>query len=401
MSDLIFQQTAPYVIGLISGTSLDGCDAALVEIEGGDTGENGENIHLSAFVTLPMPDALRAKILQCCSLSCSDIRLTCSLNVELGYWFAQAAKTVCEKAGVSLKDVECIGSHGQTVYHIPENEGEWLASTLQLGEPAIVAWETGVPVVSDMRAMDMAAGGRGAPLVPYAEYLLYRSEKPRALQNLGGIGNVTGLPAHCELEEVFAFDTGPANMIIDALAKRFYGLPWDNEGRIAATGAVNEALLAEWMAVPYVMAPPPKATGRELYGAQFVTAALAAHPDIRPEDWLATATRYTAAAMELNYRRYVFPRCPAQEIILSGGGVHNVALRRDIARLLPECEVLTQEDLGWSSDSKEAVAFALMAHETLRGRPSNVPSATGASRRVILGNIPPAPFRTQSPPLAR
>ena len=380
----------PYVIGLISGTSLDGCDAALIEIE---DRENGKNIHLSAFVTLPMPEELRAKILDCCSLSRSNIRLTCSLNVELGYWFARGAKAVCEKAGVSPKDVECIGSHGQTVYHIPENEGEWMASTLQIGEPAIVAWETGIPVVSGMRAMDMAAGGRGAPLVPYAEYLLYRSEKPRALQNLGGIGNVTGLPAGCKLEDVFAFDTGPGNMVIDALAKRFYGLPWDDGGKIAAAGSVNEGLLSEWMAVPYVTAPPPKATGRELYGSQFVEAALAAHPNIRPEDWLATATRYTAATIEVNYRRYVFPRCPAQEIILSGGGAHNLTLRRDVAGLLPECKVLTQEDLGWNSDSKEAVAFALMAHETFQGRPSNVPSATGASRPVILGNITPAPQR--------
>jgi anhydro-N-acetylmuramic acid kinase len=373
-----------YHIGLISGTSLDGCDAALIRVE-------GEKVEPAAFITLPMEEALREKILACCSLEKSDVRLVCALNVELGHWFAEAAKGVCKAAGISLKEVDCIGSHGQTVFHIAEDGDGYPASTLQLGEAAVIAWETGVPVVSNMRAMDMAAGGRGAPLVPYAEYLLYRSDKPRALQNLGGIGNVTALNANCALEDVFAFDTGPANMIINALAKHFYGLDYDDGGGIAATGRVKESLLAEWMAVPYVSAPPPKATGRELYGAQFTEAALASHPGISPEDWLATATRYTAAAIELNYRRYVFPRCPAKEIILGGGGAHNKTLLRDIAALLPECRVLTQEDLGWNSDSKEAVAFAILARETMRGRPGNVPGATGAKRPVILGSITPAP----------
>jgi anhydro-N-acetylmuramic acid kinase len=377
-----------YHIGLISGTSLDGCDAALIRIEGEKEREKVEPV---AFITLPMEEALRERILACCSLDKSDVRLVCALNVELGRWFAKAAREVCGIAGLPLKEVECIGSHGQTVFHIAEDEEGYPASTLQLGEAAIIAWETGVPVVSNMRAMDMAAGGRGAPLVPYAEYLLYRSGRDRALQNLGGIGNVTALKANCSLEEVFAFDTGPANMIINALAKHFYGLDYDDGGRLAAAGKVREDILAEWMALPYVSAPPPKATGRELYGAQFTEAALAAHPGVRPEDWLATAVRYTAATIELNYRRYVFPRCPAREIILGGGGAHNKTLIRDIGALLPECTVLTQEDLGWNSDSKEAVAFALLAHETLAGRPGNVPGATGAKRPVILGSITPAP----------
>ena len=373
-----------YAIGLMSGTSLDGCDAALIQID-------GDKISPVAFVSLPMSETLRGKILDCCSLEKSNARLLCSVNVEMGYWFAQAAKTVLVKAGVAASDVECIGSHGQTVYHIAETEAPYLASTLQIGEPAIIAYETSIPVVSSLRAMDMAAGGRGAPLVPYAEYLLYRAAHPRALQNLGGIGNVTALSANCSLDQVFAFDTGPANMIINALAKRFYGTDYDDGGAIAATGAVNEALLAEWMLIPYVSAPPPKATGRELYGAQFVEAALAAHTGIPPQDWLATATAYTAAAIELNYRRFVFPRCPAKEIIASGGGAHNKTLLRAIAQRLPECTVRTQEDLGWDSDSKEAVAFAVLAHETMRSRPSNVPGATGARHPVILGSITPTP----------
>lgn len=374
-----------YAIGMISGTSLDGCDAALVRI-------TEDTIKLEGFVSEPMTEALRAKILDCCSLERSNAGLLCSVNVEIGYWFAGVARRLSDETGVPLSEVACIGSHGQTVYHIGVPEGEWMPSTLQIGEPAVLAYETRVPVVSGLRAMDMAAGGQGAPLVPYAEYRIYRSDKPRALQNLGGIGNVTGLPANCTMGEVIAFDTGPGNMIINALAKRFYGMEYDDGGKIAAAGAVHEGLLAQWMAMPYVSAPPPKSTGRELYGAQFVQAALAAHPDIPEEDWLATATRYTASSMAFNYRKYLFPRCPAQEVILGGGGAHNDTLRRDIAMLLPECVILTQEDLGWSSDAKEAVAFAVLAYETMHGRPGNVPSATGAKRPVILGSITQAPY---------
>ena len=374
-----------YAIGLMSGTSLDGCDAALIAVREGKVEPLG-------FVSLPMEDAMRQKVLDCCSVEKSSVDLVCSLNAEMGYWFARAAKSVCEEAGIDIRRVDVIGSHGQTVYHIPENEGVFLASTLQIGEPAVIAYETGVRVVSGFRAMDMAAGGRGAPLVPYAEYLLYRGDKPRALQNLGGIGNVTALPANCTMDEVFAFDTGPANMIINALAKHFYGLDYDEGGRQAAQGKVNETILKDWMALPFVSAKPPKATGRELFGAQFTEAALRKYPDLSPQDWLATATRYTAETIAYNYRAFVFPRCPAKEVILSGGGAFNLTLRRDIAALLPECEVITQEDLGWSSDSKEAVAFALMAHETVNGRPSNVPGATGASRPVILGNITQVPY---------
>jgi anhydro-N-acetylmuramic acid kinase len=229
-----------------------GCDAALIRID-------GDRISPVAFVSLPMSEALRGKILDCCSLEKSNVWLLCSLNVEIGYWFAQAAKIVLAKASVAADDVECIGSHGQTVYHIAEHEAPYIAPTLQIGEPAIIAYETGIPVVSNLRAMDMAAGGCGAPLVPYAEYLLYRTDHPCALQNLGGIDNVTALGANCGLDDVFAFDTGPDNMLINALAKRFYGTDYDDGGAIATTGAVNEALLAEWMAIPYVRAPPPRA----------------------------------------------------------------------------------------------------------------------------------------------
>ncbi len=370
-----------YYIGLISGTSMDGCDAALIACEEG-------NVTLQHFLLRPMPDALRQRVMDCCSLDKSDIALTCSLNVELGHYFAAAALQLLKEAGVDAGQVAAIGSHGQTVYHIPFQEGALVPSTLQLGEPAVIAYETGIPVVSSMRAMDMAAGGQGAPMVPYSEYLLYRGSQAVALQNLGGIGNVTVLPADCAMDEVFAFDTGPANMIIDGLASRLFGLPYDEGGALCAKGSVNQALLDEWMAIPYVDMPPPKSTGRELYGNQFVEKALRRHPGIAPHDWLATAAAYTAHTMRRNYELYVFPRCPdLSRFILGGGGAHNHTLRRMIAEQFPQCSVQTQEDIGWSSDAKEAVAFALIARETLAHRPGNMPSATGAKQPVPLGSV--------------
>jgi len=375
-----------FVIGLMSGTSLDGCDAALVEIA-------GECVRLAAFITLPMPPVLRERILACCSVTRSDIALTCSLNAELGVWFAQAAQAVCEAANIPADDVLCIGSHGQTVYHIPNDEGGMRASTLQIGEPAVIAYQTGMTVVSSFRAMDMAAGGRGAPLVPYVEYLLFSSDKARALLNIGGIGNITGLPASCALDQVFAFDTGPGNMIIDALTRLFFNLAYDVNGDIAGSGKVDNALLAEWMAIPFIKAPPPKATGRELYGAQFVENALKRYPHVSPVDWIATATRYTVESIVYNIKAHVFTRCAAKELILSGGGCRNTLIRKEIAERLPECRVLTLEDIGWDSDAKEAVAFALLAYKTLQGQPGNVPGATGAHRPVILGSITPSPAK--------
>lgn len=370
-----------YYIGLMSGTSMDGCDAALISVERSKT-------RLVSFLTHPMPEGLRQKILDCCSLDRSNIALTCSLNVELGHWFAEAANRLLQKAGVDAGDVAAIGSHGQTVYHIPFAENGLAPSTLQLGEPAVIAYETGIKVVSSMRAMDMAAGGQGAPLVPFSEYVLYRGKTATALQNLGGIGNVTVLPARCAMDEVFAFDTGPGNMIIDGFMRRFFGKAYDENGRTARKGTAQTDILEQWMRLPYVDAKPPKSTGRELYGDQFIAAEAAKYPHVSPEDWVATATRYTALTMRRNYDLYVFPRCPAlSRIVAGGGGAHNGALMDDIRALFPKQTVLTQEDLGFSSDAKEAVAFALIARETLRHRPGNMPGATRAKGFVPLGSI--------------
>ena len=369
----------PYILGLMSGTSLDGCDAAIIRVE--------EGISLAFYRAFDMPAVLRERILDACSPDRSNIALTCSLNFEIGSWMAGVARDACRLSGIPLEDLYCIGSHGQTCYHIPFGEGGLIPSTLQLGEPAVIAYETGVPVVSSFRAKDMAAGGQGAPLVPYSEFLLYRGERARALQNIGGIGNVTVLPRNAELQDVFAFDTGPGNMISDALMQHFYGRPYDDNGAVALRGTPQQDILNAWMALPYIALPPPKSTGRELYGAQFVKAELEKHPFVAPDDFVATAAKYTALTIAESYRRFVFPRAAIDDIIVSGGGSHNAAILRHLKQLLPDHRILTQEDVGWDSDAKEAVAFALLAWETMHRRPGNVPSATGARRFAVLGSI--------------
>ena len=377
------REDRPYAVGLMSGTSLDGVDAALVDF-------CGEKPRLVKFLCLPIPDALRERILACCSLDHSTVELACSLNVELGELFASAAISVCRDAKVRMEQVLCICSHGQTVYHIPENRGELSTSTLQLGEPAVIAGRTGVPVVSSLRAADMAAGGRGAPLVPYADYLLFAGRTSRALQNIGGIGNVTVLPAGCAPEDVLAFDTGPGNMVIDALARQLFRLPFDEGGRLAASGRPVPDVLNAWMEEPFLSLPPPRATGRELFGEQFVETALKTFPGIAPNDWLATATRFTALTIAQSYRDFVFPRCRVSEVILSGGGSRNLALVNAIREELPGLKVIRLDELGMDPDAKEAVAFAILGRETMLGRPGNLPKATGARKAVVLGSITPA-----------
>lgn len=373
-----------YIIGLMSGTSLDGIDAALVKIEGP---KEKITLELVSFLTLPIPLEIRAELMNSFSLEHSNSALICSLNVKMGKLFGEAALKVCEKANFPIENIDAIGSHGQTIYHIPIERDGLERSTLQVGEPSIIAYMTNKLVVSNFRSMDMAAGGEGAPLVPYAEYLLYKSEKNRALQNIGGIGNVTVLPSSSELNQIIAFDTGPGNMVIDELTKRLTGKQYDVNGEMASKGQVHMALINEWLKDPFFEMAPPKSTGRELFGSQFVNEILTKYHSLPPEDLIATATYFTVESIALHYEKYIFPNELIDEIIIGGGGSYNKTMIQMLRSRLPKCKVLTQEDLGYSSEAKEAIAFALLAHETLYLRPSNVPSATGASEHVILGSI--------------
>jgi anhydro-N-acetylmuramic acid kinase len=284
-----------------------------------------------------------------------------------------------------------VGSHGQTIYHQAEPTTLYdrpVVSTLQIGEPALIAARTGTPVVADFRPADMAVGGQGAPLVPYVDYLLYRhAELGRASLNIGGIANVTAIPPGAPPEKVIAFDTGPGNMLIDALVSQFSrGVQrYDEDGRMAASGRVNEDLLADLLSEPYLRLKPPKSCGREQFGSELATALLA--KGLAPVDLVATATAYTAASIVDGLERFVLSAMAIDELIISGGGLKNRQLHAELRRRLPSLRLRSSDELGIDSDAKEAIAFAVLAYETYHGRAANLPSATGARRRAVLGKL--------------
>jgi len=377
------------VIGLMSGTSADGMDAVLTEIAGAGL---QTRVRTLGFVSLPYTDEERAAVLRLASGESGGSRELTLFHFWLGQRSLEACLAVCEAAGVGPDTVDLVGSHGQTLYHLPR-AGEYLGrsvrGTLQLGEASVICEGLGCPVVSDFRVRDLAAGGQGAPLVPYAEYLLYRRENETVgLQNLGGIGNLTVLPAGGGPEDTFAFDTGPGNMVIDQLAERITGgaKRYDANGEMAAAGRVNEELAAWMMQDPYLKKAPPKTTGREDYGAVYVNRLQARAEELRisPEDLLATATRFTADCVKIAIRDF----CPVKPdlLIAGGGGCRNSTLMRCLRRELG-IPVLTNEDLGLDSDAKEAVAFAVLANECVHGHPNNLCSVTGAAHPVVMGKI--------------
>ncbi len=377
------------IVGLMSGTSLDGVDAALVEVEGEGTAD--VRFRLVHWLTAPYDDARREAI-HGAILAGSAERL-CGLHADLGEWFAEAVLRVCGEAGVPPERVAAVGSHGQTVWHRPPAGGV-RGATLQLGDPATVAERTGIATVSDFRTRDVAAGGQGAPLVPWVDQLLFALPRgARALQNIGGIGNVTWVPPRGSTESAFAFDTGPGNALMDAAVEMATGgrLTFDRDGRLGAQGTVDEDLLAELLRHPFFAAEPPKSTGREEFGRPFVMRLAEA---VRPEgdrDWLdlvATLTELTARSIADAYRRWLVPR-GVDEVVVTGGGARNPTLVRRIRSLLEPIEVSGGEVLGVDPEAKEAVAFALLAWAHLRGIPANVPAATGAAGPRVLGSFTP------------
>ncbi|MDM8147727.1 anhydro-N-acetylmuramic acid kinase AnmK [Priestia megaterium] len=380
-----------YAVGLMSGTSLDGIDAALVQIEGSGYESKVKLLH---FITVPFSPQLKKEIEQALSFEHSNVQLICSLNFKLGYAFADAVKKVCQEARFSLEQIDVIGSHGQTIYHQPYASGSTAMSTLQIGEPAVIAYETKTKVVANFRVMDMAAGGQGAPLVPHTERILYsHDERTRLLQNIGGIGNVTLIPPKHSPIPVVAFDTGPGNMMIDEACQQFFNVSFDENGRLAAEGKIISELLGDCMNHDYMKLSPPKSTGRELFGTQYTRRLLEKYGKHKKEDLLATITMFTASSIVHHYETFIFPVYSIDEVIIGGGGSYNNTLMNMIkAQIGKRCSVYTQEEIGMSSEAKEAVAFAVLANETLSGYPSNVPSATGALSPVILGNITPIPL---------
>jgi anhydro-N-acetylmuramic acid kinase len=382
------------VIGLMSGTSADGIDACLARISG-----SGEAISASlvAFRKSPYAPAVRKRVIGLFSADAAAIEV-CRMNYVIGRLFAEAALDLMRRCNLKPEAVDLIASHGQTICHLPPGgplDDLSGGSTLQIGEPAVIAEMTGVTVVGDFRAQDIAAGGQGAPLVPYADYALFRSPtKTRAIQNIGGIANVTLLPAGGGIDDIIAFDTGPGNMIVDALITAFTQgeRTFDEDGALSALGRVDERLLAWLMEHEYLARRPPKSTGREEFGAGFVTTLLekAEAEDIAAEDLLATAVAFTAESIARAYKDFILLEHKIDEVVLGGGGSYNATLRRMLQERLSGIPIFLHEDLGISGDAKEALAFAILGNETMLGRPANVPSATGAKRRVVLGKIVPA-----------
>lgn len=372
-------------VGLMSGTSLDGIDAVLCEIKG--YGSDTEIIQ-KEFIVYPMPSQIKDKIKICCNSTNAGTDLICSLNFEMGELFSEAAKAVCEKSGVTTQSLGFIASHGQTIYHIPRKTEKFHASTLQIGESAVIAYNCGCTVISNFRTKDMAAGGEGAPLVPFSEYILYRQKDYGvALQNIGGIGNVTVLPKNCMLDDVYAFDTGPGNMVVDEAMLKLFHKAYDKGGETALSGTLIEKLKEELMQHSYIKMKPPKTTGREMFGAEFTDKLLDKYHNEKPADLITTLTWFTAWSIAENFRTFVMSKDDIAELIIGGGGAYNKAMLKFIQNELPEIRVSTQEDKGYSSDAKEAIAFVILGNETLHHQFSNVPKATGAKQKVILGNI--------------
>lgn len=382
------------VVGLVAGTSADGIDAALVRISGQPLAWDVELIGWQEF---PFTPEVKQAVFAAFRPETSRVDDICRLNYALGRLFAEAALGVIAKCGLRPADVDAIGFAGQTVYHIPEPEeiaGIVSGSTMQLGEPAVVAELTGILTVADLYTRDVAAGGKGAPLTPFADYVLFhRLGRSIAVQNIGGIGNIACIPAGAGPEQVIGFDTGPGNMVIDALVRHISEgkAEYDDGGRIAASGRVNEPFLERLLGDDFLAQPPPKATGRERYGDQYARSVIdqASALGVAGADLIATVTALTAASIATNFEQFVLPRWPVSEIVVAGGGAFNPTLLRFLQERLPEVQIRTFEDYGFSSKAREAIGFAIIANATLSGVPNNLPSVTGARRPVVLGKLVP------------
>jgi len=377
-------------IGLISGTSLDGVDAALVRIKNSGL---ETKVELIRFITFPYPEGLREKLLEISTPGKGSVDEICRYNIVLGEIFANAINALLEKAGVNADEVDFVGSHGQTVHHLPKPEKVFdytITSTLQLGEPSVIAKRAGILTVADFRPADMALGGQGAPLVPYLDFTLFRSlEKSRALLNIGGIANFTILKNGCSLSDVIAFDTGPGNMVIDFLMNELFSSPFDKNGEIASSGRVSEKLLDLTLKHPYFKKQPPKSTGREEFGSEFCEKFLAESErlNLSKEDSITAASELTVRSILAALKNFGSSEIVLDEIIVSGGGTENLYIMESLAAASGGVPVKPTDKYGIPSAAKEAILFALLANETICGNPGNVPSVTGANTATILGKI--------------
>lgn len=389
------------VLGLMSGTSADGIDAALVHISGGG---NELKAKFEKHHHVALPRRLREAILRLANGVSTTTGEISQLNFLIGEEFARAAHEACRAWRVSMRSVSLIGSHGQTIYH-QGRAGQFLgvsvSSTLQIGEASVIAARTGVPVVADFRPADMAAGGHGAPLVPFVDFLLYRHDRRgRVALNIGGVANLTLIPPSARPESVVAFDTGPGNMIVDRLMEHYSGgrSAFDRDAKFAMRGHLIEPLLKKMSAHPFLGEEPPKTAGREQFGADYTSEILqwAKKRRSRAEDVVRTATVFTALSIAEAIRRFVFPRSHVSELIVAGGGAQNPLLMAQLAAMLPGITILDSTLFGLPSAAKEAFAFAVLAYEAYHERPNNLPAATGAHHYAVMGKMSHPPVRARA-----
>ncbi len=382
------------VIGLMSGTSSDGVDAALVDIRGS---KNRLKITPLAFNIFPFPRSLQKRLLEVASDLPQPASVICHVNFLLGEYFADAAIKLAKQNHTRLADIHLVGSHGQTIQHLPNprRAGKWsIRSTLQLGEPSIIAEKTGITTIADFRPRDMAAGGEGAPLTPFLHYHLFRSQRiSRVLVNIGGISNITYLKAGAKLDQTWAFDTGPGNMLIDGLVRALTKthMRMDLDGKMAKEGKVNARLLTELMRHPFLKKQPPKSTGREVFGDPMVEKIIkrSLKLGLSAKDIISTVTAFTSEAIAASIKRFILKKGVLDEIIAGGGGVRNPVLMKSLKEALAPIPVQRYEHHGYDSRAIEAMAFAVLAYQTWHMQPSNIPSVTGAHAPTLLGKIVP------------
>ena len=386
------------VLGLMSGTSADGIDVALARISGAPPHLNAKLLGHTSFNFPPAPRKEILRVAEQQPISAGELS---QLHFRLGHIYAEAVLAACKRFKIAPGRIDLIGNHGQTIFHqgvASKYFGAPTVSTLQIGEGSVIAARTGITTVSDFRPADMALGGQGAPLVPYVDYLLYRHPKlGRVSLNLGGIANITVIPANAKPSQVFAFDTGPANILIDALVQHFtHGRQrFDEDARLAQSGRSIPSFLNELMKDPYLKLAPPKSTGREYYGRAYVEKIirLGRKHHAKPADLIRAATIFTALSIVDALHRFVLRKNKIGQLIFSGGGANNPLILAQLSAALPDMEMLSSSNFSVPTEAKEAFAFAVLAYETFHQRPANLPSATGARGPAILGKISYAPPR--------
>ena len=375
------------IVGILSGTSVDSVDIVLVNIRG--TGKN-TSIRVIDYVQYEIDEEVRKLIFKASDVNTGNVELICKLNFIIGEYFASKINDFLRKNHLSSEDIYCIGSHGQTIYHFPSDERFMnfpMKSSLQIGDISVISNLTNITTVGDFRTADISAGGSGAPLVPFLDYILFPSDdKTRLIINIGGIANFTFLDVYCQLSEIVAFDVGPGNILIDSMMRKLYNQEFDKNGEIASSGEQQHSIMQKLIFNDaFIHKPPPKSTGREDYGESFLKITdefIGKYPN---EDIIPTITEYTAYCIYYGYEKFIDK--VVDEIIVSGGGAKNNFIMQRLKMLFPKSEVKPLNKNGITVDNKEAVLFAVLANETMNHKTSNLPQVTGADRQVIQGKV--------------